>query len=173
MSRNLYNTTSRKGKEVFFYVARITGNKVSLMFQSDEAQYWRILKNLESWIEQGVFDSVFVKGKIFVERVERIDKSDCTKINLFMIRETIRRNFGAITWDELGDIIHKGKTVEDFLLDSDVDAEDDYYLLQKKMELKAMTKEEYFFEVVTDRFPYLSRKLTKEHKKLGTALEML
>ncbi len=62
MSRNLYNTTSRKGKEVFFYVARITGNKVSLMFQSDEAQYWRILKNLESWIEQGVLDDVFVKG---------------------------------------------------------------------------------------------------------------
>ena len=56
MKKNLYKSTSRKGKEKFFFVARIVGNDACLMLESDEAQYFRIVESLQNYVDTGAFD---------------------------------------------------------------------------------------------------------------------
>ena len=174
MKKNLYKSTSRKGKEKFFFVARIVGNDACLMLESDEAQYFRIVESLQNYVDTGAFDEVFTRGRVFAERVERVNKQELDKFRRFEIIEKIRRNFRAITWDELQQITQKGATLEDFLVDDiRVNEENDYIEIEKILPLKQMTKEEYVSNALSNRFPDFHKKLLKEHKMLGVEMEIL
>lgn len=175
MKKSLYARTARKGKEVFFYLCSIGRSELSIIMESKEAQYWRVRDTLQQYVDLGCFNSVFSKGTVFCERVAREDIKDLSQDKRRQIIEKIKRNFKAITWDELAHLVKsKGASLEEFFItEKDLEDDDDFIELKKILPLKEISVEEYFFRAVNDRFPFFADKLQKEFKSFEKEVEIV
>ena len=87
----------------------------------------------------------------------------------------IKRDFNAITREELSSAIrNRTSTLEQFMPDRN---EEDYFCdvqeLQKILPLKELSKEDYFFQAVSHRYPEFANQLSKEHKMLAKSMELV
>ena len=87
----------------------------------------------------------------------------------------IKRDFNAITREELLHAIrNRTSTLEQFMIGED---DENYYCdveeLQKILPLKEMSKEDYFVQALSHRYPEFANKLTKEHKMLAKSMELV
>ena len=175
MKKDLYGRTARKGKEMFFYLCSIGRSDLHIIMKTKEAIYWRVRDTLQQYVDLGCFNSVLSKGKVFCERIARIDIKDLSQDKQRQIIDKIKRNFKSITWDELAHLVkNKGASLEDFFIaEKDLEEDDDFIELQKILPLKEISVEEYFYRAVNDRFPCFADKLEKEFKTCETEVEIV
>jgi hypothetical protein len=175
MKKSQYKKPVRKGKELLFYVCKIGRQKLSIIITTQESIYWRVRNRLQEMVDSGCLDRHFDRGQVFCQRVVRADKSKLTEKDKQDIIEKIKNNFLAISFDELAQA-HKNNnaSLEQFMSSDNVD--ENYYCeiekLEKILPLKEVSKEEYFFHAVTERFPEFASKLKKEHKMLADSMEL-
>ena len=175
MKKSLYKKPIRKGKDIIFYVCRIGREKISLIISTEESIYWRVRDKIQELVDLGSFDAHFARGQVFCQRVVRAKKDKLTDKDKQDIVEKIKRNFQAVTYTELAQA-NKNNTasLEQFMTNDNVD--ENYYCeiekLEKILPLKEVSKEEYFFHAVTERFPEFAYKLKKEHKMLADNMEL-
>jgi len=174
MKKNLYKRPIRKKQELLFYVAKI-GKSLSLIISTEESVYWRVRDKLQNYVDVGAFDGYIARGQVFCQRVARFPKDKLTTTDKKSIVAKIKRNFHAITFEELSSVIKNNtpSNLEQFMLG---DNDENYYCeiekLEKILPLKEVTKEQYFFHAVTERFPEFASKLKKEHKLLADSMEL-
>ena len=174
MKKKLYRKPVRKSKEILFYVCNIGKQKLSIIITTEEALYWRVRDNIQELVDYGAFDNYFSKGQVFCQRVARYSKENLTATDKKEIVNKIKKNFHAISFDELSSAINNNTaTLEQFMTDTKAD---DYFCevenLKKILPLKEISKEDYFFQAVSTRFPEFANKLVKEHKMLADTMEI-
>ena len=174
MKKKLYRKPVRKGKEILFYVCKIGKSNISIIITTEESLYWRIRDNIQDAVDVGSFDSHFNRGQVFCQRVARFPKDKLTSADKKEIIDGIKRNFHAISFEDLRTVItNKTATLEQFMIGED---DDNYYCeveqLKKILPLKEVSKEDYYYNAVTQRFPEFANKLKKEHKMLADTMEL-
>ena len=173
MKKPLYRKPIRKSKELLFYVCRIGQDKISIIITTEESIYWRVRDKMQEMVDLGCFDNHFSRGKVFCQRVDRIAKDKLTKqIKIDKIRK-IKNNFRAISYDELAFANREHiSNLEQFMTD---EPDENYYCeiqkLEKILPLQEVSKEQYFFHALNERFPEMAKKLKKEHKLLADSME--
>ena len=102
MKKKLYKKPVRKGKEVIFYVLRIGKSNIQIIVASEESQYWRIKERIQELVDLGSFDTHFPnRGQVFCMRATRLLKSELTDEKMKEKVAQIKRDFNAITREEL------------------------------------------------------------------------
>ena len=175
MQKKLYRKPTRKSKELLFYVCRIGREKISIIITTEEPIYWRVRDKIQELVDLGCFDNHFTRGQVFCQRVDRFDKSKLTdQIKQDKIKK-IKSNFNAISYEELASANRdRISNLEQFMTD---EPNDDYYYceiarLSKILPLQEVSKEEYFYHALNERFPEFARKHKKEHKSLAQTIEV-
>jgi len=174
MKKPLYKKPIRKSKELLFYVCRIGQEKISIIITTEESIYFRVREKLQEMVDLGCFDNHFTRGQVFCQRVDRIAKDKLTEQIKEEKIKKIKSNFNAISYTELA-MANRNRTtnLEQFMTD---EPDENYYCeiqkLEKILPLKEVSKEEYFFYTLTERFPELAKKLNKEHKHLAMTMEV-
>ena len=174
MKKKLYRKPVRKSKEILFYVCKIGKSNISIIITTEESLYWRVRDNIQELVDLGSFDSHFTRGQVFCQRVARFPKDKLTATDKKEIVDGIKRNFHAVSFDELSNAIRNNtSTLEQFMTNDNVE---DFYCevekLKKILPLKEVSKEDYFFHAVSARFPEFANKLKKEHKMLADTMEL-
>ena len=174
MRTNLYAKPVRKSKERIFYVCKIGNSKISIIISTDEAQYWRVRDKMQELVDFGSFDGTFSRGNVFCERVARVSKIDLTDVKKAQIIAKIKKNFRAISFEELSKVVkHKQTTLEKFMPSTTKEEYyDDVEELRKILPLQEISRENYFFHAVSSRFPEFAKKLNKEHTMLACSMEV-
>jgi hypothetical protein len=174
MKKQLYRKPVRKSKEILFYVCKIGNQKISLLITTEECLYWRIRDGVQELVDSGSLDNFFSKGQVFCQRVARFPKNKLSASEKIDVVKKIKRNFHSISWEELSSAIkNQTSTLEQFMINTT--AEDDYCdveKLKKILPLKEITKEDYYFQAVSARFPEFANKLDKEIKMLADSMEI-
>jgi len=175
MKKSQYKKPVRKSKELLFYVCKIGREKISLIISTEESIYWRVRDKVQELVDLGCFDRYFDRGQVFCQRVVRVDKDKLTDKEKQDIIEKIKKNFQAISYEELAQANRNNNaSLEQFMSNDNVD--ENYYCeiqkLEKILPLKEVSKEEYFFHALTERFPEFASKLKKEHKLLADSMEL-
>jgi len=174
MKKSLYRKPIRKSKELLFYVCRIGQEKISIIITTQESVYWRVRDKIQELVDLGCFDKHFPRGAVFCQRVDRIDKDKLTEQLKLEKLKKIKSNFRAISYEELASANrNRISNLEQFMTDS---VDENYYCeiekLEKILPLQEVSKEQYFFHTLTERFPEFAKKLNKEHKHLAETIEV-
>jgi len=175
MKKPLYRKPIRKSKELLFYVCKIGREQISLIITTEESIYWRIRDKVQEMVDLGCFDNFFKRGQVFCQRVDRISKDKLTdQIKLEKIRK-IKSNFHAISYQDIATANRERITnLEQFMTD---EPNDNYYCeiekLEKILPLQEVSKEQYFYHALNERFPEFASKLMKEHKQLADTMEVM
>ena len=174
MKKPLYRKPIRKSKELLFYICTIGRENISIIITTEESIYWRVRDKIQEMVDLGCFDNHFSRGQVFVQRIDRIAKDKLTEqIKLDKIRK-IKNNFRAITYQELASANRELiSNLEQFMTD---EPNDNYYCeiekLEKILPLQEVSKEQYFYHALNERFPEFANKLIKEHKHLADTIEV-
>jgi len=174
MRKQLYRKPVRKSKEILFYVCKIGNQKISLLITTEECLYWRIRDGVQELVDSGSLDNFFDKGQVFCQRVARFPKDKLSASEKKEVIKKIKINFHSISWEELQSAINnQPSTLEQFMIQTTT--EEDYCdveRLKKILPLKEITKEDYYFQAVSARFPEFANKLNKEIKMLADTMEI-
>ena len=174
MKKSLYRKPTRKSKELLFYVCRIGQEKISIIITTEESIYWRVRDKIQELVDLGCFDKYFTRGQVFCQRVDRIAKDKLTNQIKSDKLQKIKNNFKAISYEELASANrNRTSNLEQFMTD---DLDENYYCeiekLEKILPLKEVSKEQYFYHTLTERFPEMAKKFVKEHKLLADTIEV-
>ena len=175
MQKKLYRKPTRKSKELLFYVCRIGQEKISIIITTEESIYFRVRDKIQELVDLGCFDKHFTRGQVFVQRVDRIEKTQLTEQIKRDKIQKIKTNFHSISYEELASANrNRTSSLEKFMTDEPND--ESYYCeiakLEKILPLQEVSKEEYFYHALNERFPEFARKLKKEHKALAQTIEV-
>jgi len=174
MKKSLYTTHVRKSKERIFYVCKIGNSKISIIISTEESQYFRIRDRLQEMVDAGAFDGYYSRGQVFCERVARVSKDFLTDTKKAQIIANIKKNFTAISFEELKLAVKTKQTTLEKFMPSTTKEEyyDDVEELRKILPLQEISRENYFFHAVSSRFPEFAKKLNKEHTMLACSMEV-
>ena len=173
MKKSLYRKPIRKSKELLFYVCRIGQEKISIIITTEESIYWRVKNKMQEMVDLGCFDNHFSRGQVFVHRVDKIAKDKLTERTKTDKIRKIKNNFGASSYDELASANREHITnLEQFMTN---EPDENYYCevqkLEKILPLQEVSKEQYFYHTLKERFPEMAKKFMKEHKHLADSME--
>ena len=170
MRKVLYRTPVRKKKEWLFYMVTFGSRKdVSLVIKSERAEYYPIKTQLEVMLQRGDFAPVFTEGRVFIERISRIDK-DSPDIDSHV--KQIKRSFNAISINDIEEI-KQSKEKPDLSKFFTPDCTEEFSGLQKVVLMENETFEAHFLRVMQIRFPELVKNHKREHKQLSREFEIM
>jgi len=175
LQKKLYRKPTRKSKELLFYVCKIGREQISIIITTEECIYWRVRDKIQELVDLGCFDKHFTRGQVFCQRVDRFDKDKLTDQIKHDKIQKIKSNFNAISYEELASANrNRQSSLEQFMNDEPND--ESYYCeiqkLEKILPLQEVSKEQYFYHVLNERFPEFASKLKKEHKALAQTIEV-
>jgi hypothetical protein len=167
VSKALYKTPVRRGKEEIYYVARIGDSRISLIIISEEPTYYRIKSKLDELVNQGEFEPIFSPGRVHIRRIGRYPKELSNK---GAVLSQIKRRFNAISWQDLQEA-KQTKEIDNLerFFTSDLNTDD----FNPVISMKQTSFREYALDVLTQEFPELVKNLRREYKMLAEDFEIV